>query len=330
MRSTIWEQSCLRNQGDTMYAAIATMSASTATMTIQRPAVGRLSLHMWQGNQVTDQQSELAIAANSMLTRADVVAEFAALLLKAILRELLRLQKINHNINIIPVSSCIPTYWPSGDRLNPEITDKINRVDISGRVARVEQDTNAVVMFNQLPQDRPKEPRFLLHRRPWNGIAIRNQTPLPNTEQAREFVAVKPLWNKIDLTDVYHNIRIDPDSEQHNTFLCHIGHYRSRVVQQGDCNVHATVVRAVNEIFRDMNYKDWIIYIYDIIIWSRNYKQHVEALWKALQRLPDQQFWLKESKCQFFNKSLDILVHILTPEGLSADPLKVQTIFDLP
>ena len=77
-----------------------------------------------------------------------------------------------------------------------------------------------------------------------------------------------------------------------------------------------------------MIYKDLIIYIDDIIISSRNYKQHVEALRKVLQRLQYQQFWLKESKCQFCTKRLDILVHILTREGLSADPLKVQEIFD--
>ena len=90
------------------------------------------------------------------------------------------------------------------------------------------------------------------------------------------------------------------------------------------------MVRAMNEIFRHMIYKDLIIYIDDIIISSRNYKQHVEALRKVLQRLQDQRFWLKESKSQFFTKRLDILAHIFTPEGLPADPLKVQKIFDFP
>ena len=101
-------------------------------------------------------------------------------------------------------------------------------------------------------------------------------------------------------------------------------------MQQGDCNAPATMVRAMNEIFRDMIYKDLMIYIDDIIISSTNYKQHVEALRQVPQRLQDQQFWVKESKCQFFTKRLDILGHILTPERLSADPLKVQKMFDNP
>ena len=73
-------------------------------------------------------------------------------------------------------------------------------------------------------------------------------------------------------------MRIDSESEKHTTFLCHTGHYSSRVIQQGDCYAPATMFRAMNEIFQDMIYKDLIIYLDDIIILSRNYKQHVKAL----------------------------------------------------
>ena len=286
----------------------------------------------------------MSTAANSILARADElavravelgdqfhpVAEFATLVPKEIPRELLPLRKINHKINIIPGSSCIPTYQPSGDRFKLEITDKINSEEISGRVYRAEDDTNVVVMFTQPKRDRHKEPRFLLDCRPRDAVTTRNHTPLPNIEEAIEFVAARPWWSKIDLTDGYHNIRIDPDSEKHTTFLCHMGHYRSRVMQQGDCNAPATMVGVMNEIFRDMIFKDLIIYIDDIIISSATYKEHAEALRRVLQRLQDQQFWLKESKYQFFTKRLEILVHILIPEGLSADQQKVRKIFDFP
>ena len=146
-------------------------------------------------------------------------------------------------------------------------------------------------MFTQPKRDTSKEPRFLLDYRLWNAVTIRNHTPLPIIEEAIEFVAARPLWSKIDLTDGYHKIRIEPDSETHTTFLCHMGHYRSRVMQRGDCNATATMVRAMNEIFPDMIFKDLIIYIDDIIISSANYKEHVEAVRRVLQRLQDQQFW---------------------------------------
>ena len=82
-----------------------------------------------------------------------------------------------------------------------------------------------------------------------NAVTIRNHTALPDIEEAIEFVASRPLWSQIHLTDVYYNIRIDPDSEIQNTFLCHIGYYRSRVMQHGDCNTPARMVGAMNDIF---------------------------------------------------------------------------------
>ena len=158
----------------------------------------RFPLRMWRGNRVSNQKSDLSTAAHSILARADELAvraveledqfnpvvEFATLFPKEIPRELPPLRKINHKINVIPGSSWIPTYRPSGDRFKQEITDKINSEDMSGRVYRAEDDTNAVVMFTQPKRDRRKEHRFLLDCRPRNAVTIRNHTPLPNIEDA--------------------------------------------------------------------------------------------------------------------------------------------------
>jgi len=82
------------------------------------------------------------------------------------------------------------------------------------------------------------------------------------------------------------------------------------------------------EIFKDMVFKDLVIYIDDIIIFSDTYDEHVATLRKVLQRLLDQKFWLKAGKCQFFAKRLDILEHILTPDGLHMDPKKRKKVLD--
>ena len=141
----------------------ATILAGMAPVTIQPPGMDRFSLPMWRGNRVTDQKSDLSTAANPILARADEVAvrvaelatrfnpvvEFAALFHKEIPRELTPMRKINHKIDMISGSSCIPTYRPSGDRFKEEITDKIDSEEISGSVNSAEEDTNAVVIFSQ-------------------------------------------------------------------------------------------------------------------------------------------------------------------------------------
>jgi len=83
------------------------------------------------------------------------------------------------------------------------------------------------------------------------------------------------------------------------------------------------------EIFKDMVFKDLVIYIDDIIIFSDKYDKHVATLQKVLQRLLDEKFWLKASKCQFWTKRLDILGHILPPDRLQMDPKKCKKVLDL-
>jgi len=99
-------------------------------------------------------------------------------------------------------------------------------------------------------------------------------------------------------------------------------------MQQGDRNAPATMVRAMYEIFKDMVFKDLVIYINDIIIFSDTYDEHVATSRKVLQRLLDERFWLKASKCQFLTKRLDNLGHILTPDGLHMDPKKRKKVLD--
>jgi len=77
-----------------------------------------------------------------------------------------------------------------------------------------------------------------------------------------------------------------------------------------------------------MIFKDLVIYIADIIIFSDTYDEHVTTLRKVLQWLLDEKFWLKASKCQFFTKRLDILGHILTPDGLHMNAEKCKKVLD--
>jgi len=98
-----------------------------------------------------------------------------------------------------------------------------------------------------------------------------------------ELVAARKYWRKIDLADGYHNIRIEEDSEQHSTFFTHMGYFRSRIIQQGDRNTPATIAPAMYEIFKHMVFKDLVIYLDDIIIFSDTYTEHMATLRKVLQ-----------------------------------------------
>ena len=108
------------------------------------------------------------------------------------------------------------------------------------------------------------------------------------------------------------------------------GKMRSRVMSQGACNAPGTMIEAMHDILKDMVYQCLVIYLDDIIIYSKTYEEHVRDLKKVLQELEEQKFYLKERKCQFCTRKLEILMYILTSDGWHVDLKKRKTILEFP
>jgi len=223
--------------------------------------------------------------------------EFTQLFQATTPNELPPLRTINCRICPKPGSTWVPKWRHSPSKFYAELTRQLTEEEASGRIYRPEHNTNAVFLFVQAKRDDPTKPLRIWDTRDRNEGIDPNHTPLPSIEELMKLVAARKYGSKIDLADGYHNIRIEEDSEQHSTFLTHMGYYRSRIMQQGDRNTPATMVRAMYEIFKDMVFKDLVIYINDITIVSDTYYEHVATLRKVLQRLLDEKFWLKASKC---------------------------------
>ena len=165
-----------------------------------------------------------------------------------------------------------------------------------------DNDKNAVVMCYVAKRDQPDILRFVTDCHLRNLAVYKKQTPLPNIAELIELVTSYPVWSKIDLADGYFNIRVIESSEKWNTVLTTHGKMRRQVMSQGDCNAPGTVMEAILDIFKDVIYQCYVIYIDDVIIYSETYEEHVRDLKKVLQQLEEQKFYLKESKSQFFTR----------------------------
>jgi len=197
--------------------------------------------------------------------------EFDQLFPATIPNELPPLRTINHRICPKPGSTWVPKWRPSPSKFYAELTRQLTEEVASGRIYRSEHDINAVVLFVQAKRDDPTKPRRIPDARDRNEAVEANHTPLPNIGELMELVAARIYWSMIDLAEGYHHIRIEEDLEQHSTFLTHLIYYRSGIMQQGDRNAPATMVQAMYEIFKDMVFKDLVIYIDNIIIFSHTY-----------------------------------------------------------
>jgi len=319
------------------------------TVTIQPEGMARFALMEWRkGGLATGQVTSAALTIEDTVSdylqplfefivsamslresrEFNPFVEFTQLYPTTTPNELPPLRRINHRICSKPGSTWVPKWRPSPSKFYAELTRQLNDKEASGRIYRAEHDTSAVVLFVQAKRDDPTKPRCILDARDRNDAVEPNHTPLPRIKEIMDLVPAWKYWSKIDLADGYHNIGIEEHSEQHSTFLTHMGYYCSRIIQQGDPNAAATMVRAMYDNFKDMVFKHLVIYIDDIIIFSNTYDKHVASLHKVLQLLPDKKFWLKATKCQLFTKRLDILEHILTLDGLHMDPKKCKKVLD--
>ena len=185
-------------------------------------------------------------------------------------------------------------------------------------------------MFAISKMDNKEEPRFLLDCVPRNLVTIKDKTPLSTVNEIIDFIASRPFRSKLDLTDCYHNIRIEPESVQHFTFLALLGYYNSQIMQQGDCNAPATMMKVMNNMFRDKLGRTIMIYLDNILIATETYEEHVKVLREIFNKLGNEQFWLNKKKTSILPTKLGILRHILSDKGLEANPAHINKVLAFP
>ena len=137
-------------------------------------------------------------------------------------------------------------------------------------------------MFCVTKRDQLDKSSFVTYCRLKNLAVYKKQTPLPNNDELIELVAAYPIWSNIDLAGGYCNIRVEESSEKWNTVLTTHVKMRSRVMAQGECNAPGTMIEAMLDIFNHVVYQCLVIYIKDIIIYSRKFEEHIRDLKKVL------------------------------------------------
>jgi len=128
----------------------------------------------------------------------------------------------------------------------------------------------------------------------------------------------------------YHQIRIKEEDIAKTAFRTRYGHYEFVVLPFGLTNAPATFMCLMNSVFHQFLDKFVLIFIDDILIYSRSMEEHKEHLKQVLQTLQEHQLYGKFSKCDFFKEEIQYLGHIITKRGIAVDPEKIRTIMEWP
>jgi hypothetical protein len=166
--------------------------------------------------------------------------------------------------------------------------------------------------------------RLCVDYRPLNAVTIKNKYPLPRIDVLFDQLAGARVFSKIDLRSGYHQIKIRPCDIPKTAFSTRYGLYEFLVMSFGLTNAPAYFMYLMNSVFMTELDK----FVDDILIYSKNEKEHAKHLRIVLQRLRDHKLYAKFSKCEFWLKSVKILGHTISQGGISVDPSKVQEVMD--
>lgn len=161
-----------------------------------------------------------------------------------------------------------------------------------------------------------------------NKVTVKNRYPMPRIDDLFDQLQGAVVFSKIYLRSGYHQLRIRAADIPKTAFRTRYDYYEFLVMSFGLTNALAAFMDLMTRVFRPYLGSFVIIFIDDILVYSRSRSEHEQHLRIVLQTLRDQQLYAKFSKCEFWLASVSFLGHVVSKESIKVDPTKIEAIRD--
>ena len=230
---------------------------------------------------------------------------------------------------VIPlIPGAHPTNRPMFRYSQPELEEMRTQVKTlldSGLVQKSTSPFGAPVLF---VKKKDGTMRMCVDYRALNKITVPNRYPLPRVDDLLDKLQGATVFSSLDLLSGYHQIRL-PDSDVPKTaFRTPFGLYEYKVMPFGLTNAPSVFMACMNDMLSHLPF--CVVYLDDILIFSKSPQEHVQHVAAVLEVLEQHQFLIKLKKCDFFKQELLYLGHVISADGIKPDPKKVEAVKNFP
>jgi hypothetical protein len=159
-----------------------------------------------------------------------------------------------------------------------------------------------------------------------NKFTVNNKYPLPKIDDIFYQLKDAKVFSKIDLRLGYHHVRIKQEDINKTALRTRYGHYEFTVVPFGLTNELVVFMCLMNGVFKNYLDKFFIVFLDDIVIYSKSEEENEQHLRMVLQVLREYGLYANLRKCSFYHKQIHHLGHIISKEGIIVDPEKIKSI----
>ncbi|KAI3686595.1 hypothetical protein L1987_80275 [Smallanthus sonchifolius] len=159
-----------------------------------------------------------------------------------------------------------------------------------------------------------------------NKVTVKNRYPLPRIDDLFDQLQGSSFYSKIDLRSGYHQLRVRDEDISKTAFRTRYGHFEFLVMPFGLTNAPTVFMDLMNRVCKPYLDQFVIVFIDDILIYSKSQEEYEEHLRLILELLKQEQLYAKFSKCDFWIREVQFLGHVINEKGIHVDPAKVEAI----
>ncbi|GKD98279.1 reverse transcriptase domain-containing protein, partial [Tanacetum coccineum] len=168
--------------------------------------------------------------------------------------------------------------------------------------------------------------RMCIDYRELNKLTVKNRYPLPRIDDLFDQLQGSRYFSKIDLRSGYHQLRVHEEDIPKTAFRTRYGHFEFTVMPFGLTNTPAVFMDLMNRVCKPYLDKFVIVFIDDILIYSKSKEEHEVHLKLVLELLKKEKLFAKFSKCEFWLQEVHFLRHVVNSDGIHVDPSKIEAV----